>query len=76
LLQSSKAEAVPRRRSCSSKSSQAVTPSPLISSLSLLLMTARRLRAIVIFLLQGSNAEAAPTSSPLLHQHQRPSRHC
>jgi hypothetical protein len=59
-----------RRRSCSSKSSQAVTPSPLISSLSLLLMTARRLRAIVIFLLQGSNAEAAPTSSPLLHQHQ------
>jgi hypothetical protein len=43
---------------------------PLISSSSLLLMTARRLRDIVICLLQGSNAEAAPTSSPLLHQHQ------
>ena len=54
---------------------KAVKPSPLISSSSLLLMTARRLRAIVIFLLQGCNAEAAPTSSPLLHQHQRPSRH-
>jgi hypothetical protein len=53
---------------------KAVKPSPLIL-LSLLLMTARRLRAIVIFLLQGCNAEAAPTSSPLLHQHQRPSRH-
>jgi len=49
---------------------KAVKPSPLISSSSLLLMTARRLRAIVIFLLQGSNAEAAPTSSPLLIQHQ------
>jgi len=41
---------------------------PLISSSSLLLMTAHRLRAIVIFLLQGSNAEAAHTSSPLLLQ--------
>ena len=49
---------------------KAVKPSPQISSPSLLLMTARRLRAVVIFLLQGSNAEAAPTSSPLLHQHQ------
>jgi CCR4-NOT transcriptional regulation complex NOT5 subunit len=52
---------------------KAVKPSPLISSSSLLLMTARRLRAVVLFfilyLLQGSNAEAASTLSPLLHQH-------
>ena len=51
-------------------SASAAEPSPLISSSSLLLMKARRLRAIVIFLMQGSNAEAAHTSSPLLIQHQ------
>jgi hypothetical protein len=48
----------------------AVKPSPLMSSSLLLLMTARRLRAVFIFLRQGCNAEAAPTSSLLLHQHQ------
>ncbi len=37
-------------------------------------MSARRLRAATLILLQSSNAEAAPTSSPLLHQHQLQSR--